>query len=65
MDTISRDMPMSLLTGNPIRGYQGKLEDQKPNLYNVLVVVFVAFGSFAFGYSNTIIGTTLAQPLFM
>ena len=38
--------------------------EKKRNLYNILIVAFVAFGSFAFGYSNTIIGTTLAQPSF-
>ncbi|KAJ9613070.1 hypothetical protein H2200_003011 [Cladophialophora chaetospira] len=37
---------------------------KKRNPYNVLIVAFVALGSFAFGYSNTIIGTTLAQPSF-
>jgi hypothetical protein len=39
--------------------------ERKRNLYNILIVAFVALGSFAFGYSNTIIGTTLAQPSFM
>lgn len=39
--------------------------EKKRNPYNVLIVAFVALGSFAFGYSNTIIGTTLAQPSFM
>lgn len=38
--------------------------EKKRNLY-ILIVAFVALGSFAFGYSNTIIGTTLAQPSFM
>lgn len=39
--------------------------EKKRNAYNILIVAFVALGSFAFGYSNTIIGTTLAQPSFM
>lgn len=39
--------------------------EKKRNLYNILIVAFVALGSFAFGYSNTIIETTLAQPSFM
>ncbi|KAL1981874.1 hypothetical protein VTN96DRAFT_2061 [Rasamsonia emersonii] len=38
--------------------------EKKRNLY-ILIVAFVALGSFAFGYSNTIIGTTLAQPSFI
>ncbi|KAK5275943.1 hypothetical protein LTR40_012263, partial [Exophiala xenobiotica] len=39
--------------------------EKKRNTYNILIVAFVALGSFAFGYSNTIIGTTLAQPSFI
>lgn len=42
-----------------------KMVEKKRNAYNILIVAFVALGSFAFGYSNTIIGTTLAQPSFM
>ncbi|RFU26551.1 hypothetical protein B7463_g9784, partial [Scytalidium lignicola] len=39
--------------------------EKRRNPYNLLIVAFVALGSFAFGYSNTIIGTTLAQPSFI
>lgn len=35
------------------------------NGYSMLIVAFVALGSLTFGYSNVIIGTTLAQPTFM
>ena len=36
----------------------------KKNLYNISVVIFVALGSLAFGYTASIISTTLAQPSF-
>jgi hypothetical protein len=39
--------------------------EKKKNPYNVAIVLFVAFGSLAFGYSVGIISTTLAQPSFM
>lgn len=39
--------------------------EKKRNPYNVAIVLFVAFGSLAFGYSVGIISTTLAQPSFM
>lgn len=38
---------------------------QRRNAYSILIVAFVALGSLTFGYSNVIIGTTLAQPTFM
>ncbi len=38
---------------------------EKKNAYNIAIVLFVALGSLAFGYSVGIIGTTLAQPSFM
>ncbi|KAL1849896.1 hypothetical protein VTK73DRAFT_9790 [Phialemonium thermophilum] len=37
---------------------------QKQTAYNVMIMAFVALGSLAFGYSNTIIGSTLGQPTF-
>jgi len=33
--------------------------EKKRNGYNILIVAFVALGSFAFGYSNTIVGLSL------
>lgn len=33
--------------------------------YSYMIVAFVALGSLTFGYSNVIIGTTLAQPTFI
>jgi hypothetical protein len=40
------------------------MAEKKKNLYNIAVIVFVALGSLAFGYSASIISTTLAQPSF-
>ena len=34
------------------------------SFYNIAVVIFVALGSLAFGYTASIISTTLAQPSF-
>ncbi|KAG0649889.1 High-affinity glucose transporter [Hyphodiscus hymeniophilus] len=39
--------------------------EKKRNPYNVAVVAFVALGSLAFGYTASIISTTLAQPSFI
>lgn len=40
-------------------------ENKFRNAYSLWIVGFVALGSLTFGYSNVIIGTTLAQPTFM
>lgn len=37
----------------------------KRTAYSYMIVAFVALGSLTFGYSNVIIGTTLAQPTFI
>lgn len=41
------------------------MDEKRSNAYSLLIVIFVALGSLTFGYSNVIIGTTLAQPTFM
>lgn len=39
----------------------GVLRKQKINLYNVIVLIVLGFGSLTYGYTASIIGTTLGQ----
>jgi len=38
---------------------EGALKRQKVNAYNVFVLLFLGFGSVTYGYTASIIGTTL------
>ncbi|KIX01162.1 uncharacterized protein Z518_08887 [Rhinocladiella mackenziei CBS 650.93] len=41
------------------------LKKQKINAYNVMLLCFIGFGSMTYGYTASIIGTTLGQPSFI
>lgn len=41
------------------------MANRKLTKYNVLIIAFAALGSLTFGYTNTIIGSTLGQPTFV
>ncbi|CAK7267422.1 hypothetical protein SEPCBS119000_002538 [Sporothrix epigloea] len=41
------------------------MANRKLTKYNVLIIAFAALGSLTFGYTNTIIGSTLGQPTFI
>lgn len=45
----------------PAKKELGVLHKQKINLYNVLVLFVLGFGSLTYGYTASIIGTTLGQ----
>ena len=38
---------------------------QKINAYNVFILCFIGLGSMTYGYTASIIGTTLGQPAFI
>jgi hypothetical protein len=43
---------------------EGVLKRQKLNTYNLMVLVMCGFGSISFGYTASIIGTTLGKILY-
>lgn len=43
---------------------EGVLKRQKLNTYNLMVLIMCGFGSISFGYTASIIGTTLGKMLY-
>ncbi|KIW14757.1 hypothetical protein PV08_07542 [Exophiala spinifera] len=46
-------------------GHHEGVKKQKINAYNVLLLCFIGLGSMTYGYTASIIGTTLGQPSFI
>ncbi|KAK6367386.1 hypothetical protein LTS17_010312 [Exophiala oligosperma] len=44
---------------------QKAVKKQRINTYNVLLLCFIGLGSMTYGYTASIIGTTLGQPSFI